>query len=119
MVDWSGAAQKNLAVAGGVVLALSLPEAQIKAAQALDRMRNEAPEVVECGAREEGLIVFHKRVIARFGAASSPQHIYGVVRFLASGPSSFQIVRAGGEAPGRDRLEELAGIGRSFRWQGP
>lgn len=119
MVDWSGAAQKNLAVAGGVVLALSLPEAQIKAAQALDRMRNEAPEVVECGARGEGLIVFHKRVIARFGAASSPQHIYGVVRFLASGPSSFQIVRAGGEAPGRDRLEELAGIARSFRWQGP
>lgn len=96
----------------------ALSPAQITAAQALDRLRNEAPDVVECRELENGLIVFHKRVIARFGAASSPQHVYGVVHFFDTGISSFQIVRAGSEAPGRDLLMSMEAIARSFRWRG-
>jgi hypothetical protein len=94
----------------GVPGLAGLTSQQRAAVTSVDRMRNITPRVITCRAEQE-TIVFDKEV--SFQEGGSRQHVYGAVRFLPAPYSTFQLIQAG-PAPDTVRLEEIAGLVRSF-----
>ncbi len=83
-------------------------------ARQVDRMRNIDPRVVRCDVAD-GVVTFHKEATWEAGTVAARQHIFGAVRFLTAGLSSFQIVRGSLTPPGSGELDALARVVLSFR----
>ena len=76
-----------------------------------DVMRNTNPRVLACLTNGD-LITFDKE--RSFQPGYPPQHVFGTVKFLTGGFSTFQLI-AGGEAPAPALLKEIEDLVASFR----
>ncbi len=86
---------------------------QKKAITQLDQMRNLEPEVISC--KELGdTLIFHKRIVAKFGQFSNTQHIYGAISFRKGVFSSVQFIRITTDPPNDKLLDTMAEVVSSF-----
>jgi hypothetical protein len=86
---------------------------QKKAITQLDRMRNLEPKVISCKVLGD-TVIFHKKIIAKFGQFSNPQHIYGAISFRKGVYSSVQFIRITTDPPNDKLLDTMAEVVRSF-----
>ncbi|MGV7220384.1 MAG: hypothetical protein ACQ9MH_02515 [Nitrospinales bacterium] len=75
----------------------------------MDRMRNIKPKLIFCKV-SKNTVSFHKTAIYQAGTVRAKQHIYGVVRFLRSPYSSFQIIRGSKEPPGKKTVASMTAL---------
>jgi hypothetical protein len=80
----------------------------------LDQLRNIDPKVIRCDVKGD-TIVFDKEATFTSGTVSARQHIYGAVRFLRTSFSSFQLIRAGLDAPDTETLRQMTSVVESLR----
>ncbi len=86
---------------------------QKKAITQLDRMRNLEPKVISCKVLGN-IVIFHKKIVAKFGQFSNPQHIYGAISFRKGVFSSVQFIRITTDSPNDKLLDTMAEVVRSF-----
>ncbi len=87
---------------------------QKKAITQLDRMRNLEPKIISCRVLDN-IVTFHKKVVAKFGQFSNPQHIYGAISFRNGVFSSVQFIRITTNPPNDKLLDAMAEVVRSFK----
>jgi hypothetical protein len=90
----------------------SLTERQKTAVAEVDRMRNVESRMVSCVA-DGNTVTFDKETASAPGGPR--QRIYGAIRFLDGGYSTFQVIRGGPDAPDQATLEQLTALVNSWR----
>ena len=86
---------------------------QKKAITQLDKMRNLKPNVISCKV-SGNIVIFHKKIVAKFGQFSNLQHIYGAISFRKGVFSSVQFIRITNDPPKDKLLDTMAEVVRSF-----
>ena len=81
--------------------------------QVLDKMRNLKPNVISCKV-SGNIVIFHKKIVAKFGQFSNPQHIYGAISFRKGVFSSVQFIRITTDPPNDKLLDTMAEVVSSF-----
>lgn len=87
---------------------------QKKAITQLDQMRNLEPKVISCKVLGN-IVIFHKKIVAKFGQFSNPQHIYGAISFRKGVFSSVLLIRITTDPPQDKLLDTMAEVVRSFK----
>jgi len=89
----------------------SLRPQEREAITGTDVMRNANPRVIACRTNGDRITFDKER---SFQPGYPPQHVFGTVKFLTGGYSTFQLI-AGGEAPAAALLKEIEDLVASFR----
>ena len=79
----------------------------------LDKMRNSNPKLISCEVINN-TVIFHKKVVAKFGQLNKSQHVYGAIAFHKGFFSSVQLIRITNDPPDDKLLEIMAEVVRSF-----
>jgi hypothetical protein len=91
---------------------LGLPPDLTAAAGRADRMQFVSPRVDRCDRR--GRVIGFSRTAATEMPSSPRTHVYGAVRFLDDGVSSFQIVARAADAPSSGTLDAMTRVVESL-----